>query len=193
MSVNSFGREIGLVRSENLYQIKRGNNGISRDLADMICKRYPEISKAWVLAGEGDMFLDPMEMTALRLPYFEADVEKYVLAPNNYSRAGELKLPMYAGCDFAAVYYGRAMGDEVPAGSVVVMRRVEDMEVLVPGSDCLVVSDKLTLFRRLRSSANPEVLRLEAADTERFDAVEIPKKEVREIYRLEGIIQTRKY
>ena len=63
MSVNSFGREIGLSRSENLYQIKRGHNGISRDLAEMICKRYPQISKAWVLAGEGDMMLDPLDMT----------------------------------------------------------------------------------------------------------------------------------
>ena len=58
MSVNSFGREIGLSRSENLYQIKRRHNGISRDLAEKICKRYPQISKAWVLAGEGDMMLD---------------------------------------------------------------------------------------------------------------------------------------
>ena len=193
MSVNSFGREIGLARSENLYQIKRGNNGISRDLADMICKRYPQISKAWVLAGEGDMFLDPMEISALRLPYFEADVEKYVLAPDSYVRAGELRLPMFAGCDFAAVYCGRAMGDEVPTGSVVVMRRVVDMEELVPGSDCLVVCDKRVLFRRLRASDSSEVLRLEAPDTERVDAVEVNKADVREIYRLEGVISPRKY
>jgi len=193
MSVNSFGREIGLSRSENLYQIKRGHNGISRDLAEMICKRYPQISKAWVLAGEGDMMLDPLDMTSIRLPYFEADVEKYVLNPNNYSRTGELKMPMFAGCDFAAVYYGRAMGEEVPPGSVVVMRRITDLDSVVPGSDCLVVCDKLVIFRRLRASADPAKMRFEAPDAERFDAVEIPANDILEMYRLEGVILPRKY
>ena len=36
MSTNYFARHIGLARGENLYQIKRGNNGISLDVADRI-------------------------------------------------------------------------------------------------------------------------------------------------------------
>ena len=193
MSINSFGREIGLARSENLYQIRRGNNGISRDLAEMICKRYPQISKAWVLAGEGDMFLDPLEITALRLPFYDMDVEKYAQSPERHTRAGELKLPMFAGCDFAAVYYGRAMGSEVPAGSIVVMRKVDDWQTLVPGSDCIVVCDKMVLFRRLRRSDNPEVMLLSSPASEQFDTVEVAKSDIRAIYRLEGVIQAKRY
>ncbi|MCC8062859.1 MAG: hypothetical protein LIO68_06420 [Rikenellaceae bacterium] len=33
LSVNAFAKAIGLKRGENLYQIKRGNNGISTKLA----------------------------------------------------------------------------------------------------------------------------------------------------------------
>ena len=33
MTTNAFARHIGLARGENLYQIKRGNNGVSLDLA----------------------------------------------------------------------------------------------------------------------------------------------------------------
>ena len=33
LSVNSFALSIGLNRSENLYRIKRGDNGISKELA----------------------------------------------------------------------------------------------------------------------------------------------------------------
>ena len=33
LTINAFARHIGLSRGENLYQIKRGHNGISRDLA----------------------------------------------------------------------------------------------------------------------------------------------------------------
>ena len=53
LSINSFALTIGLKRSENLYQIKKGNNGISRDLAELITAKYPSVSKGWLLTGEG--------------------------------------------------------------------------------------------------------------------------------------------
>ena len=56
MNTNAFARHIGLPRGENLYQIKRGNNGISRDVADRICKAFPEVNKLWLLTGEGAAF-----------------------------------------------------------------------------------------------------------------------------------------
>ncbi len=56
MSTNYFAKYIGLPRGENLYQIKKGNNGISRDLAAKIIARFPAISKLWLLTGEGEMF-----------------------------------------------------------------------------------------------------------------------------------------
>lgn len=56
MSTNGFARHIGLARGENLYQIKRGNNGISLDVAERICAKFPQIDKLWLLAGDGQMF-----------------------------------------------------------------------------------------------------------------------------------------
>lgn len=56
MTTNSFARHIGLPRGENLYQIKRGNNGVSQDVANRIIKKFPEISKLWLMTGEGQMF-----------------------------------------------------------------------------------------------------------------------------------------
>jgi len=55
MSTNKFATVIGLKRSENLYQIKRGNFGISKELARLINGYYPGISKLWLLTGEGEM------------------------------------------------------------------------------------------------------------------------------------------
>ncbi|MEG2480326.1 MAG: hypothetical protein RSA50_08655, partial [Mucinivorans sp.] len=55
MSTNKFAMSIGLKRSENLYQIKRGNFGISKELARLICAKYPMISRLWLLTGEGQM------------------------------------------------------------------------------------------------------------------------------------------
>ena len=49
MSTNYFARHIGLARGENLYQIKRGNNGISRDVARRIVTKFPQIDLLWLL------------------------------------------------------------------------------------------------------------------------------------------------
>lgn len=58
MTANAFARHIGLPRGENLYQIKKGNNGISLDVATRICQHYPEIDKFWLLTGDGQMLRD---------------------------------------------------------------------------------------------------------------------------------------
>lgn len=55
MTANRFANHIGLKRAENLYRIKKGQNGISKMLADRIVACYPEISKGWLLTGEGYM------------------------------------------------------------------------------------------------------------------------------------------
>ncbi len=53
LSVNAFAKAIGLKRGENLYQIKRGNNGISTKLAKRINRVFPRFPVAWLIFGEG--------------------------------------------------------------------------------------------------------------------------------------------
>ena len=77
MTTNYFARHIGLARGENLYQIKRGNNGISLDVADRIVEKFPEIDKLWLLTGEGQMFSD-RHMRGAQIPFYNVDVERYV-------------------------------------------------------------------------------------------------------------------
>ena len=72
LSVNSFALSIGLNRSENLYRIKRGDNGISKELAELIAARYPEISRAWIITGEGGMFIGNTEERNL-IPAYDID------------------------------------------------------------------------------------------------------------------------
>lgn len=58
LTVNAFARHIGLPRGENLYQIKKGNNGISLDVAKRIVSKFPQVDKLWLLTGDGQMFRD---------------------------------------------------------------------------------------------------------------------------------------
>ena len=65
MTTNAFARHIGLARSENLYQIKRGNNGVSLDVANRIVAKFPEVSKLWLLTGDGPMLNGKTELAGL--------------------------------------------------------------------------------------------------------------------------------
>ncbi|MCD8186475.1 MAG: hypothetical protein LUD68_08550, partial [Rikenellaceae bacterium] len=49
---HAFTLHIGLPRSENLYQIKKGNHGISKTLAETIHRFYPPCSVGWWISGE---------------------------------------------------------------------------------------------------------------------------------------------
>lgn len=57
LSTNAFATGIGLKRSENLYQIKRGNNRISKNLAELIVRKYGSVNPAWLLTGDGEMLV----------------------------------------------------------------------------------------------------------------------------------------
>lgn len=187
MSVNSFAGTIGLNRSENLYQIKRGNNGISKDLADLIVGKYPQISKGWLLSGEGEMFRQKPVDPATRIPYYEVDAERFIVAPDNYASSRDLVLPMFDDCDFATIYLGRAMSGSIPVGSIVLFRKIDVASVL-PGSECLIVGDKVTVLRRVRRASEAGKLRLEPADTSNFDEIIIDESQVRAVYQVKGVI-----
>ena len=70
MSTNYFARYIGLSRGENLYQIKRGHNGISRKLAERIVQHFPQIDMLWLLTGRGQMFVEENDDRGIQIPFY---------------------------------------------------------------------------------------------------------------------------
>ena len=186
LSVNSFAIFVGLPRGENLYQIKRGNHGISRDLASMISAKYPQISRGWLLTGDGDMFTDDV-VRRISIPFYDVDIEKYVAAPSKYVSKGQISLPTVEDAEFGALYSGRAMGDAIPAGSMVLVRRVEP-ENLIPGGDYLVVAEGFTMLRRVRREATSNILRLLPIDTANFDEILFPASGIRELYLVRAVV-----
>lgn len=73
MTVNYFARYIGLTRGENLYRITRGDNGISRDLADRIVSVFPEIDRVGLLTGVGRMLLSDNDRGE-QIPYYDSEL-----------------------------------------------------------------------------------------------------------------------
>lgn len=55
-SIKGLSDSIGLPHPQTLYDIQKGKTkGISKKVATLILKEIPEISRVWLLTGEGDM------------------------------------------------------------------------------------------------------------------------------------------
>ena len=100
MTVNYFARYIGLTRGENLYRIKRGDNGISRDLADRIVSVFPEIDRVWLLTGVGRMLLSDNDRGE-QIPYYDSELETTLADIDRIEPADHIYMPMINGCDLA--------------------------------------------------------------------------------------------
>lgn len=184
MSTNYFARYIGLPRGENLYQIKRGNNGISRDVANRIVEKFPQINKLWVLTGEGQMFA-ASELRGAQIPYYNIEVEQGVLLRDRLAPAWNLVIPGLPQCDFAMRYDGREMGDALPAGSIVLLLAA-DKEMMIPGAEYVIVSRKIVTLRTVFPAADGHKWRLAVANNEDLDDIILTSNAIEAVYKVVG-------
>lgn len=184
MSTNYFARYIGLARGENLYQIKRGNNGISLDVAERVVAKFPQVDKLWLLTGEGGMFADD-RLRGAQIPFYRHDPEQGMDDIHRLESECMLVLPMIGDCDFAMCYSGRAMGDLIPPGTVVLLKAV-DRDAIIPGGEYVIVSRKIVTLRIVRTVEGEDKLRLVAGDREHYDDILMNVNDIVSVYKVKG-------
>lgn len=193
VSTNKFALNIGLKRSENLYQIKRGSFGISKELSSLITKKYPQINRSWLITGDGQMLtgaaaagIDPE--TAVPFYNFDAthipSTDLKVIPPHFY-----LSIPTVSKADFAAQCVGNSMAPEIPNGAIVVLKRV-DLDTFLPGSIYMVVTKDFVTIKTLRTvQGDSTKLLLVPRNTAEFDEIAIDKEKVKKIYAVKAVIK----
>lgn len=184
MSTNYFARYIGLPRGENLYQIKRGNNGISLDVAERVVAKFPQVDKLWLLTGEGTMFSDD-RLRGVQIPFYRHDPEEGMPDLHLLESECGLVLPMVGDCDCAMCYTGRAMGDVIPPGTIVLLQAV-DPEAIIPGGEYVIVTRKIVTLRIVRTIEGEEKLRLVAGDREQYDDIIVFNSDIKAVYKVKG-------
>lgn len=190
LSVNSFALNIGLKRSENLYQIKRGNNGISRDLAELIATKYPSVSKGWLLTGEGSMFIDGQSSdidSGQGVPYYGMDALTAVCSESMPDPLFRINLPMFADGDLAALNIGSAMYPDIPSGAIVILKEWS-VQGVIPGEIYLIVTQYFRGIRIIRQGQDANQLLLVASNSEQFDPITLSREEITKLYIVQGII-----
>ncbi len=197
LSTNAFAVGIGLKRSENLYQIKRGNNGISKDLAELITLKYPAVNRSWLLTGDGEMFAgnaagepaSPAGMAERGIPYYNTDAIRLVCQMQGKVPAQYIHVPGFGDCDLAAAVTGDAMAPEVPAGAIVALKEVDPAEAILPGEIYLAVTPEFALMRyvKLDRKISDGLWLLPPADSDE-EPVGIRRGRLQRLYLVKGII-----
>lgn len=185
LTTNAFAINIGLPRGENLYQIKRGNNGISKEVAELISAKYPEISRAWVLTGEGEMLIgESGERVAI--PCHDIDILALAAMDKMPQASHVISLPRLRGAAMAGLLMNKSMEPDIPNGSTVVVSETTASEI-VPGYPYVVVTGNFSALRTVKRKPGSDKLCLVAANPE-FDDIETDLCEVKKIFRVKGHI-----
>ena len=190
MSVNAFALHIGLKRSENLYQIKKGNHGISKELANVISAKYPQISRSWLLTGDGDMLKDGSDGPKRGIPFHNVDIASVIEFQQQPAQKPlyYIDIPVFNDCDFAALSTSNAMMPEIPAGAILALKQ-QDVAKIFPGESYLVVTDDFSGVRTIRTYADdPDKLRLVPKNLADYDEIVIHASEIKVLYLVKGII-----
>lgn len=197
LSTNAFAVGIGLKRSENLYQIKRGNNGISKDLADLIARKYPSVNRSWLLTGDGGMFTGHTAVEASPagqagqqgIPYYNTDAIRFVCQGQRQAPTYYMNVPGFGDCDFAATITGDVMAPEIPAGAIVALKQVDATGPVLPGEIYLAVTPEFALMRyvKLDRKVSDGLWLMPPADSTE-EPVGIRRERLLQLYLVKGII-----
>lgn len=182
MTVNYFARYIGLSRGENLYRIKRGDNGISRDLADRIVAVFPEIDKVWLLTGVGRMLVSDGDRGE-QIPYYAADLESSLAQIASLEPSHYIYMPMVNGCDLAIRCHSRAMCEASWAAMDVFLKKTDVSRIILGGEYALVTQNCVTL-RKVRAAREAGSLRLVARNKDEYDDITVRHDEIVEAWRV---------
>lgn len=182
---NAFARHIGLARGENLYQIKRGNNGISLKLAERIVQLFPEVNRLWLLTGEGEMLLRDASQRVKAIPLYRVDLAQGLRDWGGLTADSSLILPPVGECDLAIGYEGEEMAPVVPQGVILLLKKIDPAE-LIAGKIYAVVTKNFVTLRKIEPADGEQQLRLVAGDRTRYEDMLLAVSAIESLYAVRG-------
>lgn len=149
LSINSFAKALGLNRSETLYHIRKGDFGISADLADRIVKLDKDIDRTWLLSGIGNMLhSDPTN--GEQLPFFRHEMAVVLRDIDNQPNDGMIYVPYPTGSDYVVRSFSRSMSDAVTAATDLFLKRLTTLDDVVQGNEYVLKVGGKIIWRRVR-------------------------------------------
>ncbi len=158
ISINALSKRLGLDRPQVLYDIMNGKTkSITEGMASKIISVFSDISKSWLLSGEGEMFLEKKKK---KIPLYDvetigghnevvADTDTHAGHVAEWIDAGD----WFPGATAAIRHYGDSMV-EYPSGSILAIKRVEDQSLLINGRNYVIETSEFRITKQLQDDGD---------------------------------------
>lgn len=150
MNVNRASKMLGIPQRTLNRQVNEGGN-ISMDLVYAILNNVPEISSAWLIAGEGPMLVGEEAPSIDTVPFYE-DLPLSAGNRDAFNPAQEKPSAFFSiptcQADFYFPVSGSSMEPEFNDGDVVGVKRVDRSEGIVHGAVYMIVTNENRMIKR---------------------------------------------
>ena len=149
MNVNRASKMLGIPQRTLNRQVNEGGN-ISMDLVYAILNNVPEISPAWLIAGEGPMLVGEEAPSIDTVPFYE-DLPLSAGNRDAFNPAQEKPSAFFSiptcQADFYFPVSGSSMEPEFNDGDVVGVKRVDRSEGIVHGAVYMIVTNENRMIK----------------------------------------------
>ena len=161
LSVNRASKILDIPQRTLNRQVNEGGN-ISMDLVYAILNNFPEISSAWLIAGEGAMLAAKEETVIDGVPFYNdlpvSAGSRDAFDPARENPTSYIALPT-RNADFYFPVSGNSMEPEINDGDIVGVKRVERHEGIIHGAVYMVVTNENRMIKRCYHDNNdPELI-----------------------------------
>lgn len=208
LKASDFAAKIGTKTSQAIYDLQKGRTKkISDSMCDKILSCYPEINKAWLLTGEGDMLnseqspsLSPI--TDKVIADNDGDNQHIIkYYPNvNGSMGGVqflddpdetvcyISIPGYSDCRFAINAYGDSMYPLIKSGQIVLMSKWLENFIDWGRIYLVVTKSGYRVIKRLYPGSSDTTITCVSENHETNPPFEIEKDDLDKLYIVKGWI-----
>lgn len=202
-SYNALAKRLGLKRAENLYQILKGNNGISSDLALRINRAFPDIGIGWLKSGCGSplpvSFSDPdpdpglHSCMGLSMRTERNEIPLYTdlrfLAEKGGDAEPDRILPfpecLCPEAELATLCRTDALAPRILPGAYILLHRVASDDILY-GGIYFVSTRSYQLCRIVRQDEATDRLRLLSTNPEEYGELVISRADILSLFHVCG-------
>ncbi len=150
MNVNRASKFLGVPQRTLNRQVNEGGN-ISMEIVYAILNNVPEISPAWLIAGEGAMLVGDEAPKVCTIPFYDdlplSAGHRDAFDPTREKPSAYISIPS-SPADFYFPVSGSSMEPEFNDGDIVGVKRVDRSEGIVHGAVYMVVTNENRMIKR---------------------------------------------
>lgn len=199
LNAKALSEKMGLDRPQAIYDILNGKTkNITEKMAVKIISAFSDISKSWLISGEGEMLVRGEEREPIKkklIPLYDdvSSIGGYndIVADVN-TPSGRVAEWIDAGDWFpeatsAIRHYGDSMV-EYPSGSILALKRVQDLRLILNGRSYVIETSEFRVTKQLQYHAGDDFIVAYSSNRETYpdgtqihSPITIPLESVRSI------------